>query len=379
VSTVQQFCLYCDAPADSLEHFLPSGLGGMLRLPILCSSHNQQVAKLCDDPLCDQMALFVNALRVVKYRGEGGVPITGKTSDGDAYTIDREQRPQPAMKILERDASGRPTKAQAPTIKAAEKLLKSMGLSQHDPGISINEERVTGLTIEFNPAFGGSDGLRGVLKIAYEYVRGVLGSAVLNSEADADTRRAIIGEDNPNTFVRWLPYEWLPADEVPFYSHRLGAWQAEENVLVLIEFFNTLPFVARLPGLELSKPQYYVQGIKGEDPLRGEMRAAPQWTWGDVPENALPIMFAGVEERIGHILRTRQAMEYLQVAAELFGRALQECTASATDAQILERARCQLTGWGLSDEKFKTLDAVLVALLADFRANTEPSTSQEGP
>ena len=363
-----QPCLYCEKPAESLEHFLPSGIGGVLKLPILCDEHNQHVARHCDDPLCKQMTIFVNALRVVKARGEDGVPIAGKTVDGAIFTVDRDQRPQVSAQIIERDALGRPAKAQFPTMEAAEKLVRSMGLSPEDPGVILQKERLPGPTIEFTPAFGGPDGFRGILKIAYEYARGVLGASVVDATCDDTTRQAILAGGAPAHFVRWLPYERLPAGEVAFYSHRLAAWQSENEVLVIVELFNTLPFVVRLPGLELRVAACYFQGIKGEQPLRGLMPLLPQWSWDDIPEHAQAQMLSGVEQRMGDIQRTRQAAEYLLAARDLLAEALRDQTASATDEQLLGQARVEIQQWNLTADQFRILDSALVAFLATFRA-----------
>jgi hypothetical protein len=340
----------------------------MLQLPILCYEHNQLVASRCDAPLIGQMAFFVNALKVVKARGEDGVPIKGTTIDGDVCTISRDQRPEPAAKITERSPDGRPVKAHFPTMTAAQKFIKSMGLSPTDSKVSLEKERFTGPTIHFAPAFGGSEGFRGILKVAYEYARGILEADIVDAEADEGTRHAILTERNPSGLVRWLPYERLPTGEVNFYSHRLAAWQSEGEALVIVELFNTLPFVARLPGLGLGKAAYFIQGVKGEKPIRGDMLAQPAWSWDDIPEHAQPLMFSGVQKRLGDILRTRAIAESLEAAREVFTDALHQCGADASDEDILRCARAGLAEWRLNEEQGIMVEGALVMLVSLFRS-----------
>lgn len=361
-------CLYCLEAADSLEHFIPSGIGGMRALPILCKQHNQLVAKRCDAPLCAQLALFVHSLKVVKARGEDGVPMTGSTADGERYTIDRNHRPAPTMNILERDVNGRPVKARAPTMEAAEKLMKSMGIAAGDPNVIVEKQRVTGPTIQFAPELGGADGFRGILKIAYEYVRGFLEAQPVEVGDDEPTRNAIIGDRDPAEFVRWLPYEHLPSGEAAFFSHRLCAWQSGDEVLVIVELFNTMPFVVRLPGLRLPRAACYIQGVKGEEPLIGTMPIAPSWTWNDIPEHAQPLMFAGFEERLGTILQTRALAEVIEVAKEVFEIAVAERGEAATDEELTTTAKVALAEYLLKPEQKSAVEEALTMLVAVYRA-----------
>jgi hypothetical protein len=259
-------------------------------------------------------------------------------------------------------------------LKGAEKLLESMGLSLNDPGVELKHEREPAPMLQITPAFGGVDGFRGILKIAYEYARGVLEATIVDAAADQKTRDAILAECDPADFVRWLPFERLPGGyEAPFYSHRLVAWQGEGEVLVIVEFFNILPFVVHLPGLRLPQPAYYIQGVQGERPIRGAVDLAPTWTWQEIPEHAQLDMLPIIEQRMKEIGQVRTFTEFAKVAIEALAVAFEQRGQGAPDDDILELVDSDLAARALRAEHRTAIAEIARNLLPVFRASATSS------
>jgi hypothetical protein len=293
-------CLYCSSEADSREHWLQSALGGQLDPMILCGFHNREVDRLCDQPLIKQLAFFVHHLSVVKGRGDDGLPVTATMAEGETYNVGRDRIARVPRKILERDAARKPTVSQHPSVDDVKRFLSTTGQALGSPGISL---RVTqpadgeNLTLLHAMQIGGESGFRGVLKIAYEYVRGHLLGSVVDAHDDAALQRALLCSNDPTSFVRWLPYQMVPPPTVDYYCHRLFAWQHEESVLVIVELFSTVPFVVELPGLHLETASYFTQGVRGEAHISGEFVAPPAWSFADVPEHAQQSMLEEFHRR----------------------------------------------------------------------------------
>ena len=299
----QRDCLYCAAQAVSLEHFFPAGLGGTRKIPILCEYHNGKVADLCDKPLVESLAIFVHAFRIRRGSGEHGIAMQGTGPDGKPIVIDSDFRPQaPKIEILERGLNNRPAKAAGRTIEALERLLKSMGI---DPSTATFEERFEpSPPVKFDLQMGTPGAFRGILKIAYEFVRGYLDVSSTSPEAETSIHAVLLHGADPMPFVKWLPYEMLPGgEEAAVFSSRIMAWYDGTETLVIVEFFNCLPLVIRLPGIAAPRPELYIQSVHGGDPMTGTMVPRPSYTFGDVPEDALIEMLDEFTKRLGSILQ----------------------------------------------------------------------------
>lgn len=361
---MQRTCLFCDDPATSLEHFFPQGLGGIWKIPILCPEHNRFIGNHCDEPLVESMSFFVHALRIKRADGRG-IPIKGIDANGKEFVVDTDHKPQlPGVEIIERTPDNRPSKAAAPTEKQVKKLLKSMGVDPSD-AIFVQQTEPPP-TLNFSLQLGGVEAFRGVLKIAYEFVRGYLESPSIDALSEAKIHEAILEDGDTHQFVRWLPYEMLPGgDEFPEFSSRIAAWYDGDETLVIVEFFNCIPFVVRLPGIAVSRPELYIQSVHGGDPATGTMNPPPAWHFSDVPAHAQPLMMAEFEKRVQPILKTMQAMMYVVPIATSIGKAY-EADANATEQEFIDEARRALeaeVGRALSEAERKMCDDMVSAIL----------------
>lgn len=336
----QRDCLYCLAPAVSLEHFFPAGLGGTRKIPILCEYHNCKVADLCDKPLVESMAFFVHAFRIRRGSGEHGIAMQGTGPDGKPIVIDSDLRPQaPKIEILERGLDNRPAKVAGRTIEAVEKLLKSMGI---DPSTVTFEERFEpSPAVKFDLHMGGPGAFRGILMIAYEFVRGYLNVPSTDREAEALIHAALLHGADPMPFVRWLPYEMLPGgDEVGVFSSRIATWFDGTETVVIVELFNCLPFVIRLPGIAVPGPELYIQSVHGGDPMTGTMMRPPFYTFADVPEHAQHQILAEFTKRFEPILQVLRISMFIRPIAAAMGECFQADPTvgeSEMDAFVLAR------------------------------------------
>jgi hypothetical protein len=328
----QRDCLYCPAPAASLEHFFPAGLGGTRKIPILCVKHNGDVAKLCDEPLIECLAFFVHAFRIRRGNGEHGIAIKGVGADGKSIVIDSNFRPQVLpIDVLERTADSRPAKVAGRNVEALEKLLKSMGV---DPSSVTFEERFEPApTVTFSLAIGGPGPFRGILKIAYEFVRGYLDVASTDPVAEAKIHAALLHGADPTPFVKWLPYEMLPGGaEADTFSSRIIAWFDGTETLVIVEFFNCLPFVVRLPGIAVLRPELYIQSVHGGDPMTGTMIPSPGWTFSDLPADAETRVAAEFPTRLKPITDTQKMSMFVIPTATAMGECFQADPTVGEDA-----------------------------------------------
>ena len=79
-------CLYCPNVPDSREHILQRSVGGRLQARVICSSCNNRLGDLVDQPFADVFALFVHALQIPKQGGERGVSLRATDVDGRRTT-----------------------------------------------------------------------------------------------------------------------------------------------------------------------------------------------------------------------------------------------------------------------------------------------------
>ncbi len=363
-------CLFCDQPAASLEHIIPQSLGGRLARRIVCLRHNGCLNVACDEPLVNQFQYFVHALRVVTERRDPGIAVIGATASGKTFVVDSDHKPRlPRTQVLERDAKGLPTKVIAPDEESARKLIASMGLDPDTVPLEVRTERPEALN--FPIKLGGAEGFRGVLKIAYEYVRAYLGATVSDSNGETSIHNALLHGGDPAAFVRWLPYEL--ADSVPraeFFSHRVLAAPADGETLVVIEFFNVAPFIVRLPGILVDGAHMLFQGLSGELPVEPRIDGRLPFGWASVQEHAQPQMFPGFQERIGTIISAMQTSDALCTTVEAFavaaGRDPSSSDDDILDATLNEIERVFSTP--LQDNQRQTLREFASALLPLLRS-----------
>ena len=319
----QRDCLYCLAPAVSLEHFFPAGLGGTRKIPILCEYHNRMVADLCDKPLVESLAFFVHAFRIRRGNGEHGIAMEGTRLDGKPIVIDSDLRPQaPRIEILERGPNNRPAKVAGRTSEDLEKLLKSMGIDSST--VPFEERFEPSPAVKFDLQMGGPGAFRGILKIAYEFVRGYLDVPSTNPEAEASIHAALLYDRDPMPFVKWLPYEMLPGgDEAAIFSSRIAAWHDGTETLVIVEFFNCLPFIIRLPGIAVPRPELYIQSVHGGAPMTGTMIPGPSYTFSDVPDHAQLEMLDEFTKRFEPIVQVLSISMFTLPTAAAMGACFQ--------------------------------------------------------
>lgn len=362
-------CLYCSAPPTSPEHIIPSALGGVLRPLITCRTHNGAVNGTCDAPLIEQMNYLVHALRVVKDRRGSGSDVEMTDAAGAPFRVDSDHRPFPLGEtVLERDAKGKPSKLRFNDLEHADKVLGSMGLSIDDPSVAIEHIREAAPPLETALVVGGPDGMRGILKIAYEFVRGYQKAEVCDPTADAHIQQILVSGLDPMQFVRWLPFELLPQfDQAPYFSHRIMAWQDDRDVIAVVELFNVYPFAVRLQGLRLERPVVFNQGLQGETPTFSEPRGSVQWHWNDVPLHAQPLMFTGVRERFNAIMQSMVLGDLLRILGECVAAAVRESEADTDDdavvALAMDKAAQVLPTSGGDIESFRDTAKALVAAI----------------
>jgi len=279
-------CLFGPEPANSREHFIPSAIGGQERPPILCELHNGVVAKLCDEPLLNELQFFVHALRVKKDRGRGedGGILKARDASGEIRTIDRNYKPI-AKRDIQRSPDGRPVGTpKFSNMKEARKFVKSRGSNPDSVTYRVGSEPIQPVLVMQHQV--SEDIVRGVLKIAYEFVRGLYNAPVIDAEAELGIHRALIEGEDPSKYAQWLPYALAADNAVEFHHHRIMAWHDGTESLVIVQLFNCVSYVVRLPGVAITTAPYYVQGIHGQTPIFGNYHPIPEWHWGDVPKNA---------------------------------------------------------------------------------------------
>jgi hypothetical protein len=98
-------CLYCAVPPDSEEHSLPHAMGGRLRAPILCRSHNN-LASGVDNVLSTWFAPFTQMLMVPKQGGERGTSFVAPADDGRTLKMEADGRVVDRRQVVERDERG---------------------------------------------------------------------------------------------------------------------------------------------------------------------------------------------------------------------------------------------------------------------------------
>lgn len=335
----QRSCLYCDDDATSIEHVISAGLGGRLRRTILCPRHNGVVNDRCDKPLTEQFQFLVHALGVDKDgRGEGQT-VEMRTEDGRSYRVDADHVPHIKTGVLERDASGRPTKIALDDMEHGSKFLATMGLSPSDPTVVLEGKTEFPPPLTIPMRVGGEEGFRGVLKIAYEFSRGVQGATIVDAVADGSIRDAIVGGAVAVDVVRWLPFEMYEQFTTECYSHHVLIWDTADAVLAIVELFNACPFVVRLPGLKLGKaPILYAQGIKGEAPVIGGASSVPALNWDDVPLHAQAEMLPEVNRRLASIMEAMQFGDLLKIACQCAGETVIGADKEGTTRTLTDRA-----------------------------------------
>ena len=385
--SIKRICLFCDEPATSAEHFILSAIGGTKKPRIVCVRHNGDVNRLCDEPLIRQLGFFVHALHVKKDRsnsrqegGDRGASIEGVDAYGNRYVVDRDRVPQlpPKVQVVERDVNGRPRLIVASTAEAAKKFIKSTGA---DPSTVKVEERTEALgPLNFSLELGDPSGFPGILKIAYEYVRGYLVGETISRGDEKFIHPALLEGTDASDFVRWLPFTMLPGGgEAEFFSHRLVAWFDGVETLVIVELFNCLPFVVRLPGVKIQEPALFIQGIQGEQPLTDTMRPVPTWSFKDVPEHAQPSMMPEFKKRSGVIVESLQFDIFITaVTKALIARLTNHPETPDHDFPALIVADCERSaGQALElgvEDAIKNLVPALLAYLRAAKATGQDHT-----
>lgn len=375
VNANARVCLYCDKPADSMEHVFPEGLGGRAPQLILCRKHNGEVARKCDEPLIESLDFFVHVFKIKRKGGTRGISIAGKDTSGVEFRVDEEFKPRLAKgtTILERDANDRPVKFSATDMSAANKLIKSMKLPPDAP-ISTERRTMEAPQITFSLQFGGAQAFRGILKIAYELARGLLGGTILSADADADAgiRSALLDEADPMPFVKWLPYDKIPSGlEDTAFSSRIIAWQSDAEVLAIVEFFNCLPFVVRLPGVLIPSPALYVQSVQGGEPYLVNVDVSVPWIFADIPDHAQPQIMEEFPRYFNPIMELYTINQLLTPIANATGERFMAKPNGSND----EIARAVLTDlrelWGreLTAHEDQAAKAIIYAVADFLRAN----------
>jgi hypothetical protein len=336
VDTSQKECLYCSDPADSPEHIFPEGLGGRSPKRILCGAHNHEVASKCDEPLVESLAFFVHVFRIKRKHGAEGIAIPGADASGTGYKINAQFKPELSKTavIQQCGPDGRPSKFTTPNLNAANKIIKTMNLPI-DAVVTSEEQSLSSPEINLDLQFGGPEPFRGILKIAYELARGILNATVTDAIKDASIRAALLDDADPMPFVKWLPYDKIPAGLEPaFFSSRIIAWQSGNEVLAVVEFFNCLPFVVRLPGVSISTPALYVQSVHGGEPMVGTIPGlSVPWVFSDIPDHAQPDVIRDFPVHFEPILKTYMFSQLLLPVTTATGEQF-VADSSAPDADI---------------------------------------------
>ncbi|MBD5605042.1 MAG: hypothetical protein IAI48_08135 [Candidatus Eremiobacteraeota bacterium] len=328
-------CLFCTSAADSPEHLIPQALGGRLARKLLCGKHNNEINDRCDKPLIKQFEFFVHALRVVQERSDPGKSVSGISASGETYIVDADHKPRlPKTQILAYNPSTKlPHIIKAPDEASARRILTTMQL---DPDI-IPFEVITQPSekLEFAIQLGGPDGLRGILKIAYEYVVGYLGAPV-DVDEDQALRTMLLVDGDCAEYVRWLPFEF--ADQLPqaeYFSHRIIAAPVADGTLVVIELFTVAPFLIRLPGITISAPRILVQNLIGDLPFESQLFGTIPFDWENISAHAQPQMLDGLRQRTSTILETMAISDAMAIIVPSFAKAVTE-HAAASDDIIME-------------------------------------------
>lgn len=154
------------------------------------------------------------------------------------------------------------------------------------------------------------------------------------------------------------------------------------HILVAVELFNVFSFVVGVPGVRLAKAVVSNQGLHGNGVVFSQPIGRATWGWDDVPLHAQPLMFAGIEERLGVILRAMTTANLLETLSECVEFAFRNAAPSSPDDVVVQQAtdRAKLLLPPSHSEDVEELRPFMLALvgLARQSANTRLSTPDSG-
>jgi hypothetical protein len=247
-------CLYCDEPAGSREHILASGMGGRFtRSDIICAYHNGLCGKWADDPFCEQFAIAIHALEVLKGDGQRGTTLPLIAEDGTKF----DSLPDFRFRMhhtVDRDAEGG-FLITATDANVHNKLAKQLSaISNHSS--TRTEER----TYHFSTPFAThGPGMRGVLKAALHFLSTVADDYDRARAICAASSTVIFSDAEPDN-VTVVPYD-VTDHEREVNRHEMLAWNDQNETLVRVKLFNLVTYLVRLPYLSIT-PRVYRQNTQ---------------------------------------------------------------------------------------------------------------------
>lgn len=319
-------CLYCTAPAVSVEHIVPEAIGGRLTANILCPQHNSIVNR-ADEPLSKNFAPLVTMLRVPRHRGGTGAEFRAVGVDGEPVTILAEGFVKlPALEVEVRDENRRILRAKGDLEKLDAIPIEAFSEKGDRNIIAVITNPEAKFAVSSTEVLAG-----GVLKMALHFFAGFVGDVQL--ETATDLLRYILGEEvAASKYVRTpfltddaFPDLWPPQHDVSIYPDG-------ENVLVTVLLFGAYAYTCRLPfRMPKGAGLRYRQVLSDNFPRFYENDAVPttlSWNsrpgpddvaaWGAPVQKRLERIYAaGTEQAVQ--ARCERAYERAQNEAGTFG------------------------------------------------------------
>jgi len=338
--TSRSICLYCENPADELEHAIPEAIGGRLQAPVLCGAHNRLIGERVDRPLCEWFAPLTHAIGVARQRGTTGTSFRAQTADGTATT-----RVGPGYVVelpfsIQKNQSGRPVRATG-ELSAVQHVANSVGTRAGEKWqlleVVVAPPKVTlplGLLDQAHP---------GLVKIALHFVAITLPTVLAPQVV---TRYASVLLDGAPAYD-WLTFTMLRS---PYFTeddrpcHEVALFDGDGHATVAISLYGVFRLLVRLDGVKATHTIRYLQYLDGAPP-RVSCSDAVRLSWVRLSEADVDAFKAEFQERVSEVFR-RQAERYvndcinevlLTALANYFKRPSSDGLAPHLDAELVTK------------------------------------------
>ncbi len=241
-------CLYCPNVPDSREHILQRSVGGRLQARVICSSCNNRLGDLVDQPFADVFALFVHALQIPKQGGERGVSLRATDVDGRRATIDANFNVsyEPTIKYR---SDGKPREIIHPDVTHVDKISRGL---QGTPAVEIITRPKT-----FKYEIASDERLaRGALKVAFQFAQAFGTETTFLKRDTRDVVYSILTGDGAERNVAYTFHKF--GIEEGFF-HEVATYPIKYGTVVTLLLFNTLPVAVKLPGIPTTRACRYLQ------------------------------------------------------------------------------------------------------------------------
>ena len=303
-------CLYGPEPATSEEHVLGEAVGGRLTAPILCRTHNGEVASSADGPFAEHYAALTFAASVRRQRGNAGGKIGTSVrfigADGRRATVAPNGTSEFEL-ALEKNDAGVVQRGSGPL-----RALAAIAKNHPDPnGFRLYEVAGPGVTIPIEVGIG-DESLPGYLKTALHFAAGFVAAP---SPATIAAVRPGIFRERPVRVLMQLPFREPFFDPTGPIRHEVTLYPDGADAIVTIMLFSSFAVTLALPHFGTRIARRYVQLLDGTGPQLVDVEPIP------VPRNRMSDrdwdqLFAVSHANIGRIFAERQQRDVEEICQE---------------------------------------------------------------